>query len=62
MAARQLGLLVVVLLQNITNAVQELHVALFVVLLKSRDKRIRHGACSLCIDGGIGAGNGELSD
>lgn len=54
-AARQLGLLSVLGCKDISNAVQELHVALFRVLLQSRNEGPRHGTSGLVGNCGIGA-------
>lgn len=50
MAAAQLRLLRVLGLEFVTNAVEELDVALLWILLKSRHKSPRHGSSSLASD------------
>ena len=55
MTARKLGLLSVLGLENIADAVEELHIALLRIRLNSRDKCPRHGTRCLSINRGIGA-------
>jgi hypothetical protein len=55
MAARQLRFLGVLCLQHVTDAVQQLDVALMWVLLQSRDERPGHGARGFGSDGRVGA-------
>lgn len=54
MTATQLRLLTVLALQLITNAVQQLHIALIRILLKRVDESPRHGASRLAGDVCIG--------
>jgi hypothetical protein len=54
--ARQLGLLCVLCLQHVADAVEQLDVALFGVLADGFDKGPGHGACGLGSDGRIGSG------
>ena len=56
MTARKLGLLGVFRGQLVSDAVEELDVALLRVLLQRGDKSPRHGSSSLRSDGSIGSG------
>jgi hypothetical protein len=58
-AARQLRLLRVLLGQLVTNAVEELDVALLRVLLQSADKGPGHGSSGLGSNGCVGTMKGE---
>lgn len=55
MTARKLRLLRVLGLQDITNTVEKLNVALLRILLDSRDEGPRHGSGSLSVDCCVGA-------
>ena len=55
MTARQLRLLGVLGLEDLPDAVEQLHVALLGVLLQGGDESPRHGTGSLRSNRGIGA-------
>jgi hypothetical protein len=52
--AAQLWLLLILALQLISDAVEQLHVALVRVLLQTRNEGPGHGACGFAADGSIG--------
>ena len=54
MTATQLWLLIVLALELVTDAVEQLDVTLVGVLTQRGDKSIRHGACSLTTDTRVG--------
>lgn len=54
MTTRQLWLLGVLLLENVTNAVEKLDVTLLRIRLEGGDEGVGHGASSLAGDGSIG--------
>jgi hypothetical protein len=54
--ARELGLLGVLLHQNISDVVQQLNIGLVRIGLESRDESIGHGTGSLVGNGGVGTG------
>ena len=60
MTARQLRLLRVLLLQDITDAVKKLDIALLRVGLDGRDESVRHGAGGLVGNGSIGTARCQL--
>ena len=60
MTARQLRLLGVLLLQDVADAVQQLHIALLGILLQGLDEGVGHGARRLRGDGGVGTVYGVL--
>lgn len=62
MTARQLWLLRILVLEDIADAIEELHVALLGILLDGLDEGVRHGTRGLGGDGGIGAVKKELDD
>lgn len=55
MATAQLRLLAILLLQDNTNAIQQLQIRLVGILLNRADKRIAHGARGLASNCGVGA-------
>jgi hypothetical protein len=54
MTAAQLGFLIILALELITNTVKQLNIALIWVLAKRGDESVGHGARSLATDIGIG--------
>lgn len=54
--ARELGLLGVLLHENISDVVQQLNIGLVGIGLESRDECIGHGTGSLVGNGGVGTG------
>ena len=65
MTARELGLLGVLGLELVADAVEQLHVALLGPLLERRDERPRHGARGLGRDrrvGTVGGRSKKVSD
>jgi hypothetical protein len=55
MTAAQLRLLLILALELVTNAVEQLHIALVRVLAERRDERPRHGACRFTSNRCIGS-------
>lgn len=55
MTAAQLRLLRILRRQLVTNAVEQLDIALLWVLLHSRYEGPRHGSCGLCGDSSVGS-------
>lgn len=60
MAARELRLLRILGLEDVTDAIEQLDVALLPVLLERRDEGPRHGTRGLRCDGGVGAVHGPI--
>jgi hypothetical protein len=54
MTAAQLRLLLVLALELISDAVEQLHVALVRVLLQAGDEGPGHGTCGFATDGSVG--------
>lgn len=59
--ATQLWLLIVLALELVADAVEQLHVALVGVLLERRDESVGHGARSLTCNVGIGSDDDRVS-